>query len=91
MRRAIGVITAITNRQRHLLVNGGVGFSTFAAGDALSQGARCPPLSMSAGQEVAAEPSWGQQFVERCVRCERNPVRNPTAVLQQKYVTVQQQ
>lgn len=68
MKRVIGVIAAIANRQRHVLVNGGVGFSTFAIGDALSQGARSPPLSMSIGQEVVAEPSWGQQFVDRCVK-----------------------
>lgn len=73
MRRVIGVIAAIANRRRHVLVNGGVGFSTFAVGDALSQGARPLPLSVSVGQEAAAaaDQSWGQQFVERCVRLER--------------------
>ena len=67
--RVVGVIAAIANRQRLVLVNGGVGFSTFAVGDALSQGARPPPLPMSVSQEAVTKPSWGQRFVERCVRC----------------------
>ena len=65
MRRAIGVITAITNRQRHLLVNGGVGFSTFAAGDALSQGG-----SLSAAVDVGWPGGGGGAIVGAAVRGE---------------------
>lgn len=70
MKKVIGVITAVANRRRHVLVNSGIGFFSFAVGDALSQGAREPlplPVSVLVGQEVAVEPSLGQQLMERYV------------------------
>lgn len=60
----IGVLAALANRHRPVLVNGGVGFATFAAGDALSQGARSTVVM---GSRNMSELSWQQQFAERCV------------------------
>lgn len=65
--KIIGVLVALANRHRPVLINGGVGFITFSTGDALSQGAR--PLQLVVGQEVAAvtKVSWQQQFADRCI------------------------
>lgn len=62
------------------MINAGVGFSTFAVGDALSQGARQlqQPQIVFTGrrqqqqrqQEQQEQQSWQQQFMERCDDCE---------------------
>ncbi|CAN0046810.1 unnamed protein product [Pylaiella littoralis] len=63
------LIAALANR-RSTLINAGVGFSTFAVGDALSQGARRPqqPQIVLAGrrqQQQQQSSSWQEQFIER--------------------------
>lgn len=69
------IIAALAQR-KSTLINAGVGFSTFAVGDAISQGARPQPQALLAEgqrrqQQQLAEPSWRQQFVgelqQRCV------------------------
>ncbi|CAN0003722.1 unnamed protein product [Ectocarpus sp. 6 AP-2014] len=64
------LIAALANR-RSTLINGAVGFSTFAVGDALSQGARPQSQLVVAGrrrQHQSEEPSWQQQFIDRTRR-----------------------
>ncbi|CAB1096995.1 unnamed protein product [Ectocarpus sp. CCAP 1310/34] len=61
------LIAALANR-RSTLINGAVGFSTFAVGDALSQGARPQSQLVVAGwrrQHQSEESSWQQQFIDR--------------------------
>ncbi|CAN0198168.1 unnamed protein product [Ectocarpus sp. 12 AP-2014] len=61
------LIAALANR-RSTLINGAVGFSTFAVGDALSQGARPQSQLVVAGrrrEHQLEELSWQQQFIDR--------------------------
>lgn len=70
------IIAALAQR-KSTLINAGVGFSTFAVGDAISQGARPQPQALlderrrRQQQQQLANPSWGQRFVgelqQRCV------------------------
>eukprot|EP00903_Cladosiphon_okamuranus_P012454 g11663.t1 len=61
-------IFAALAQRKSTLINAGVGFSTFAVGDAISQGARPRPQVLPderrrRQQQQLAEPSWGQQLV----------------------------
>ena len=60
------LLVALAARQRPVLINSSVGFTTFAAGDVLSQGTRPFPSSVTVNDPVAPqELSWQHSFADR--------------------------
>lgn len=64
------LLATLAARQKPFIVNGSVGFTTFAVGDVLSQGARPlppPPTPTALGitPAIRQKPSWQQLIAER--------------------------
>lgn len=69
--KVIGVLAALAQRHRPVLINSGVGFATFAVGDALSQGARpLQPVATTPTPAAAGQQSWQRQLADRWVNHE---------------------
>lgn len=64
------LLATLAVRQKPIIINGSVGFTTFAVGDMLSQGARPlrpPPTPTAVGitPAIQQKPSWQQLIGDR--------------------------